>query len=142
MDDQSTAFVLHKLVTEMDKTADALLQKQFGLSYNRFHFLLALQEYSPVSQHALAKTLGYSDPAVSNMVKILLAQGYLTIQPSKYHGRKRLVSLTPYGQKLAQSGQALLTEHFDKLMEQAGVNNKVYGRQTMLLLQAIRLYRV
>lgn len=141
MDDQSPAFTLHKLVTEMDKVADDILQKHFQLSYKRFHFLLVLQQQGTVSQHALAQALGYSDPAVSNMVHILAAGKYLTVRQSEHHRRKRLVTLTPKGEALARTASALLSQHFNAVMAQAGVDSRKYDTQTKHLLQSLRAYK-
>lgn len=141
MEDQSPAFLLHKLVTEMDKAADTILHSQFGLSYNRFHFLLVLYQQGIMSQHSLALALGYSDPAISNMVQVLATEDYVTVKTSGQHRRKRLVELTPKGKKLTLSASSLLNKHFHELMQRAGINVDSYHQQTQALLETARRYR-
>ena len=92
--DESPAYLLHKLVLEMDRAADKLLRTHLGISYKRALFLFVLQQHGTITQHALAVALGYSDPAVSTMLLELAKDGYIKTTPSPEHGRKRLVTIT------------------------------------------------
>ncbi len=135
--DESSAYLLHKLVFEMDRGADKLLRIHLGISYNRALFLVVLQECGTVTQHELAAALGYSDPAVSTMLLVLTKDGYVRTTPSPEHGRKRLVTITPGGSELVASGRQLLDSHFDKLMVEAGVDVDHYSALTRQLYQTL-----
>src|SRR5215469_12790877 len=120
--DISLTYLLGKLMFEIDRAADQLLQAHVGISYRRFLFLTVLQHSGTVTQHELAVALGYSDPAVSTMLVELAKDGYLQVAPSETHGRKRLVSITARGSEVMARGRSVLDTHFDQLMDIAGVD--------------------
>ncbi len=134
---ESPAYLLHKLVLEMDRAADRLLRTHLGISYKRALFLFVLQQHGTITQHELAVALGYSDPAVSTMLLELAKDGYLRTTPSPEHGRKRLVTITPKGSEGVAKGRQLLDSHFDKLMVAAGVDAQHYSELTKQLYQAL-----
>ena len=107
---------------ELDRAADHLLRTQVGISYKRALFLIVLQHCGTVTQHELAIALGYSDPAVSTMLVELAKDGYVAINKSETHGRKRLVAITPRGNEVVALGKQLLDSHFEQLMARAGVD--------------------
>lgn len=137
MDNQSPAFLLHKLVAEMDKIAHGLLMEKFGLSYKRFCFLHTIHTHTIVSQHQLAVALGYSDPAISAMLQALAQDGYIVVETSSQHARKRIVRLTPNGAQLADQSSRLLNDRFAKVMDRAKIDNKLYANWTQRLLKSL-----
>jgi DNA-binding MarR family transcriptional regulator len=133
----STAYLLGKLLLELDRAADQLLQTHLGISYRRFLFLTVLQHCGMVTQHELAVALSYSDPAVSTMLVELAKDGYIQTAPSPEHGRKRLVTITPKGSDVVAEGRRLLDAHFDQLMEIADIDVQHYRELTERLHQAL-----
>ncbi|GCE06848.1 MarR family winged helix-turn-helix transcriptional regulator [Dictyobacter aurantiacus] len=133
----SLAYLLGKLMFEIDRAADQLLQTHVGISYRRFLFLTVLQHCGTVTQHELAVALGYSDPAVSTMVVELARDNCIQTAKSPEHGRKRLVTITPKGSELVATGRELLDSHFDQLMELADVDAQHYRELSERLYQAL-----
>ncbi|MFL5624740.1 MAG: MarR family winged helix-turn-helix transcriptional regulator [Ktedonobacteraceae bacterium] len=133
----SLAYLLGKLMFEIDRAADHLLQTHVGISYRRFLFLTVLQHCGTVTQHELAVALGYSDPAVSTMLVELAKDGYIRTTPSPEHGRKRLVSITLKANEVVAQGRQLLDSHFDQLLVIAGVDAQHYRELTERLHQAL-----
>jgi DNA-binding MarR family transcriptional regulator len=128
--DTSLAYLLGKLMFELDRAADKLLQTHLGISYKRVLFLTVLRQCGTVTQHELAVALGYSDPAVSTMLVELAKDDYIQTTPSKTHGRKRLVTITPKGSEVVVKGRDLLDAHFDQLMVIAGVDTQHFRELT------------
>lgn len=122
MIDQSLSYLVGKLMFEIDRAADQLLQTHLGISYKRMLFLIVLQHSGTVTQHELAVALGYSDPAVSTMLVELAKEHYIQTMKSPEHGRKRLVTITPRGNEMVVQGRQLLDAHFDQLMALADVD--------------------
>jgi DNA-binding MarR family transcriptional regulator len=135
--DTSLAYLAGKLMFEIDRAADHLLQTHVGISYRRFLFLTVLQHCGTVTQHELAVALGYSDPAVSTMLVELARDSYLQTTKSPDHGRKRLVAITPQGNEVVVQGRKLLDEHFDQLMVIADIDAQHYRELTERLHQAL-----
>src|SRR2546430_16780760 len=104
----SLAYLLGKLMFEIDRAADKLLQTHVGISYKRALFLIVLQHCGTVTQHELAVAPGYSDPAVSMMPADLVKEGYVQTSPSATHARKRLGTITPKGRDADRRGRELL----------------------------------
>ena len=137
MVNNSLAYLIGKLMFEMDRAADQLLQIQVSISYSRFLFLTVLQHSGTVTQHELAVALGYSDPAVSTMLVELAKNGYIRTTPSPEHGRKRLVTITPKGNEVVAQGRQLLDSHFDQLMLIADIDAQDFRELTERLHQAL-----
>jgi DNA-binding MarR family transcriptional regulator len=135
--DNSPAYLLGRLVFEIDRAADQLLQTHLGISYKRALFLIVLQHCGTVTQHELAAALGYSDPAVSTMLVELAKDGYIQTKPSPEHGRKRLVTITSKGNEVVAKGRQLLDAHFEQLMLIAGVDAQQYSELTKRLYEAL-----
>jgi DNA-binding MarR family transcriptional regulator len=135
--DTSLAYLLGKLMFEMDRAADHLLQTLVSISYSRFLFLTVLQNSGTVTQHELAVALGYSDPAVSTMLVELAKNGYIRTTPSPEHGRKRLVTITPKGNEVVAQGRQLLDSHFDQLLVIADIDAQYFRELTERLHQAL-----
>jgi DNA-binding MarR family transcriptional regulator len=137
MMDNLPAYLLHKLVFELDRAADQLLQAHVGISYKRALFLLVLHDHGTITQHELAVALGYSDPAISSMLLELAKGGYVKTAQSPEHGRKRLVTITPKGSEAVAQGRQLIASHFDQLMESAGVDSQHYHELTEQVYEAL-----
>ena len=131
------AYLLHKLVFELDRAADQLLRTYAGISYKRALFLLVLQDHGTITQHELAVALGYSDPAISAMLLELAKDGYIRTTNSPEHRRKRLVTITPKGSKTVTKGKHLINSHFDQLMESARVDSQHYHELTEQVYQTL-----
>jgi DNA-binding MarR family transcriptional regulator len=125
----STSFKLHQLVFALDRSADRLLREKFGISHKRGLFLVVLQG-GRMTQHELATALGYTDPAVSAMLVPLAKDGYVVVEVSPDHKRKRLVSVTARGRRLAIRARAFMDETFEDLLKRAGVESRLYGELT------------
>src|SRR5258708_13855159 len=126
--DTPLAYLLGKLMFEIDRAADQLLQTHVGISYRRFLFLTVLQHCGTVTQHELAIALGYSDPAVSTMLVELAKDGYIQTTKRPEHGRKRLVAITPKANEVVAQGRKLRDSHFDQLMVIADIDAQHYSQ--------------
>ena len=135
--DTPLAYLLGKLMFELDRAADQLLQTHVGISYRRFLFLTVLQHCGTVTQHELAIALGYSDPAVSTMLVELAKDGSIQTTKSPEHGRKRLVAITPKGNEVVAQGRQLLDSHFDQLMVLADIDAQHYRELTEQLYHTL-----
>jgi DNA-binding MarR family transcriptional regulator len=134
---ESTSSLLGKFVTLLESEAEHLLRAQLGISYRRMLFLFVLQQQGSATQHRLAQSLGYSDPAVSTMLRELVKEGYVTTTPDPDHGRKHLVRITPRGLEFARTGRHLLDTHFDELVRLAEVDDQQLQHLTRRLLAAL-----
>src|SRR5215469_5927788 len=127
---ESTSYLLGKLVTLLESEAEQLLRAHLDISYGLLRFLFMLQHQESITQHRLAQFLGYSDPAISTMLRELVKDGYVTTTPDPDHGRKHQVRITSHGLELARKARLLLDTHFDELVQLAGVDNEQLQHMT------------
>ena len=135
---QALTSTLHEIVWLMDQKADQLLKRDFGISFSWFHLMLTLQSVQPSTQHHLAVCLNYSDPAVSKLLVPIHQAGYVSIHPDPEHGRRRIVRLTPAGEKLTSSADTLLTREFGRVLRDADINLTAYTTMSTTIVETLR----
>jgi DNA-binding MarR family transcriptional regulator len=128
------SYDLHKLTSRMDRVADEILRRQEAITYSRFLALLAVRR-SEGTQRDLARWLGLSDPSASRMVRLLAAEGLLTVTTTPGGGNRRTLRLTPTGSGLVDRCGLLLEEHFSAVVGRSGVPYEDYHRFTRRLLE-------
>lgn len=131
------SFDLHALTARLDRSADRILQAEFGLSYQRFLALVVLDGIAPASQRALAEGLGVSEPSVSRMTGVLADAGLIEAQRDPGGGNRRRLTLTPAGKELVDRCRELLERRFAALVERSRVPYESYARHTRLLMDAL-----
>jgi DNA-binding MarR family transcriptional regulator len=131
------SFDLHVLTARLDRSADRILQAEFGLSYRRFRTLLTVGRLGTATQRAVADDLGISEPSASRMTGVLVGTGLLDAHPDPAGGNRKQLSLTVEGKEVVERCRALLEQRFTGLVQRSGVSYDEYARSTRLLLEAI-----
>jgi DNA-binding MarR family transcriptional regulator len=130
------SFDLHRLTARLDRSADAILQAEAGLTYRRFLALLIVGELGRATQRALAEALDVSEPSVSRMVGVLEEAGLVEVGPAPGGGNKRQVALTSDGTHAVGRCRALLEQRFAGLVALSGVDYTRYAQDTRRLIEA------
>ena len=133
----SLTYTLHKLVFSLDRAADTLLRDAFDISYRRALVLVVLQDQPGITQHQLAQALGHTDPAVSALLAELAKDGFVDIQVSSLHKRKKEVQLTAKGKDMAAQTHQYLMEKLNSLLLAANVDGALYDRLTKQLYNTL-----
>lgn len=131
------SFDLHALTARLDRSADRILQAEYGLSYRRFRALLIVGLLGAATQRAVAEELGVSEPSASRMTGVLVGTGLLDALPDPAGGNRRRLSLTVEGKEVVESCRALLERRFADLVERSGVSYADYARDTQRLFDAL-----
>jgi len=127
---------LHKLTRHLDRAADTLLRRQFGVSYARFLALFAVRETGG-TQRDLARWLGQTEPSTSRMVRALVDAGLLMATTAAGAGNRRVLRLTAQGEDLVNACAQFLEGRFEDLVRSSGVPYQAYERYTRRLLQRL-----
>jgi DNA-binding MarR family transcriptional regulator len=136
MSSDALSYELHKLTARLDRTADALLRAQAGISYARFLALFAVAQEAE-SQRALSDWLAQSEPSTSRMVGVLAEAGLLTVTRPVGIGNRRRLQLTDAGSELVARCAAMLEQRFAALVDQAGVSYDSLQESTRRLLDQL-----
>ncbi|ONI87014.1 hypothetical protein ALI144C_10275 [Actinosynnema sp. ALI-1.44] len=134
---QDLSFDLHALTARLDRSADRILQAEYGLSYRRFLTLLIVSRLGAPTQRAVSEELGVSEPSASRMTGVLAGMGLLDAQPDPAGGNRRRLSLTADGRQMVEQCRALLERRFHDLVKRSGVSYADYAHNTRLLLDAL-----
>jgi DNA-binding MarR family transcriptional regulator len=134
----TSSLAVHELVVALDRAADVLLASRYAISHPRFMVLRALRIGGTATQHALGGRLGITDAAVSRMLPGLTAAGLLTVADDPDHGRRRLVTLTDRGEKLARDCELALDAAFTGAATDAGVDVEKFVHSARALTERVR----
>lgn len=134
---QDLSFDLHALTARLDRSADRILQAEYGLSYRRFRTLLIVGKLGAATQRAVSEELGVSEPSASRMTGVLAGMGLLDAQPDPGGGNRRRLSLTVEGKRMVEQCREVLERRFRDLVRRSGVSYADYARDTRLLLDAL-----
>ena len=114
--------VLHEVIWLMDRKAGEIVQREYGISLSWFRLLIILANVGPATQHRLAQSLNHSDASVSKLLDRMSDSGLVTVTVDPAHRRRRIVELTPAGQKLATQIDTALEDLFGKDLTAAGID--------------------
>ncbi len=137
MEDGGLALRLHQVVWLMDRRADEVLRREYGISLSWGRLLIVLAQSAPVVQHELAQRLNHSDAAISRQLERMSASGLLTVNTDPTHRRKRLVGLTPLGRTMVDAASAELETLLRDDMTQAGLDIEGFTKSITALARQL-----
>jgi DNA-binding MarR family transcriptional regulator len=114
---------LHEAVALLDKSADALLRKELGVSYAQFYILIVLRTLGTQSQRSLARELHLSAPAVSKHAAALQKRMWIKISADPSHRKRQFLTLTSQGKRLVARCQRLLENRFRQKTNQIALKD-------------------
>lgn len=123
--------LLHRVVHRMDRAADRVLRRELGISNRNVIALVVLETDGPMSQRALALSLGHTEPAVTALVRELVKTNAVEVTP--INGRECSLSVTDEGARLVEAAHALIDPMFDELVTAAGADAHALEEQLRLL---------
>jgi DNA-binding MarR family transcriptional regulator len=87
---------------------------RYGLSQARFTLLMFLFHYPdrPWTPASLAEVIRVRRPTVTNLLKVLERDGWITRYPDATDGRKKLIALSQQGR---DRFPAIMEDHFDRI---------------------------
>jgi DNA-binding MarR family transcriptional regulator len=112
MSTDRVTFILNHVVNELNKHADRILRREFGLTYSQFLFLLHLNASGPVPSGALATQMGVSRAAVSKRMSWFASRGLITSGGDRSDSRVVTLAITPAGWRLVTDMSDVLENEF------------------------------
>lgn len=107
-DDLATFWYLtRRVATLMDRTGEALFQREIGTSLAQFLVLSVVDAHpGPLNQQTIADRLSLTKGTVSRQIDSAVAAGLMTVQTSPRSRRENIITLTPKGTDLVRRGDA------------------------------------
>jgi DNA-binding MarR family transcriptional regulator len=131
---QTEVFLLHEIVTRLDRMARARVLDPRGFTYAEFLVAMAVNEMAQPTHGEVGELLDMSKSLVSQRVASLLAKGFLVqLRDSENRRQVRLV--------LTTTGRQALEGTYDQLAGNAETLLDVLGPSRPQFLQSLRRLR-
>ena len=127
-------FLLHEIVTRLDRMARARVLEPRGFTYAEFLVAMAVNEMTQPTQGEVGELLDMSKSLVSQRVASLLAKGFLVQMRGGQNRRQVRLALTT-------NGRRALEETYDQLAGNAEALLDVLGPSRPQFLQSLRRLR-
>lgn len=128
---------LHAVTARLDRSADAFLRAEAGLSYRRFLALFMVGSGGAETQRVLAERLGVTEPSVSRMVRVLAEQGLLETTNDPGGGNRHRLGLTATGEELVRRWGGELERRLAALVDASDVSYETYLHHSKRLLDQL-----
>lgn len=110
MSQTTLGYALHQLVFILDRQSDEALRGSLQIGYSQFKILMAAKHRSGLKQSDIASFLGQTEASVSRQIKIMKAEGLISVRIDPDNRRSRSIVLTDKGTALSRQCVELL-EH-------------------------------
>ena len=95
-------YALHQLVFIIDRQSDEALRAELGIGYSQFKILMAAKRHTGLKQNDIASYLGQTEASVSRQIKLMKADGLLSVQVDPNNRRARSIVLTDKGTQFSK----------------------------------------
>lgn len=102
MQQNSLGYLLHQLVFIIDQQSNEALHQELGIGFSQFKILMAVRHSTGLKQNDIARHLGQTEASVSRQIKLLKAEGLLSVQVDPDNRRARSIVLTDKGADLGR----------------------------------------
>ena len=143
MQQNSLGYTLHQLVFILDRQSDEALHRELGVGFSQFKIMMAAKHKVGLKQNDIASHLGQTEASVSRQIKLMKADGLLSVQVDPANRRARAIVLTDKGTELGKqcvevlehthanvfgslsfAEQKLMRELLERLINKACMNKK------------------
>ena len=102
MQQDGLGYTLHQLVFIIDQQSNEALRRQLGVGFSQYKILNAARHSLGLKQNDIARYLGQTEASVSRQIKLMKAEGLLSVQVEPENRRARSIVLTDKGADLAR----------------------------------------
>ena len=102
MQQNSIGYTLHQLVFILDRQSDEALHSNLGTGFSQFKILMAAKHSVGLKQNDIASHLGQTEASVSRQIKLMKADGLLSVLVDPNNRRARSIVLTDKGADLGK----------------------------------------
>lgn len=143
MQQDTLGYMLHQLMFIIDRQSDEALHAELGMGFSQFKILMASKHNMGHKQNDIARHLGQTEASVSRQIKLMKAEGLLSVRVDPENRRARSIILTDKGTDIGRrcievlerthssvfgslsfSEQKLMRELLDRLIIKACNKNK------------------
>jgi DNA-binding MarR family transcriptional regulator len=134
---ETEVFLLHEVVTRLDRIARKRVLDARGVSYPEFLVAMAVREMSEPTQGQVCDLLDMSKSLVSQRVAALMAKGFLEQRRELPDRRHTRLALTPKGRGALEEIYQLMATNASRLFTALGPSRRQFHQTLVFLQQAL-----
>jgi len=131
---ETEVFLLHEVVSRLDRIARKRVLDARGVSYPEFLVAMAVREGSAPTQGEVCDLLDMSKSLVSQRVASLMTKGFLEQRRESPDRRQARLALTPEGRETLQAIYHAMATNSSRLFEALGPARQQF-REALVFLQ-------
>lgn len=109
-------FLLHKIGAMMERSSDLILESEFGIGYSQFKILFTLEHHPAIHQKEIAHFLGQTEASISRQIKLLRADGLITVAKAREDKKKHVITASTKGKRIASEAFVLLNARYQPIL--------------------------
>ncbi len=134
---ETEVFLLHEVVSRLDRIARKRVLDPRGVSYPEFLVAMAVREMSEPTQGEVVDVLDMSKSLVSQRVAARMAKGFLEQRRERPDRRQARLALTPKGREALEGIYQLMASNASRLFEALGPSQPQFRQSLLFLRQAL-----
>ena len=123
--------MLHQLMFIIDHQSDEVLHRELGLGFSQFKILMAAKHSLGLKQNDIAKHLGQTEASVSRQIKLMKADGLLSVQVDPENRRARSIVMTDRGADLGKRCVEVLEQTHASVFGSLGFSEQKLMRELL-----------
>ncbi len=134
---ETEVFLLHEIVTRLDRLAKKRVLDQRGVSYPEFLVAMAVREMSEPTHGEVGALIDMSKSLVSQRVAALMAKGFVEQRREPTDRRHARLALTPLGREALEGMYRELAVNASRLFDALGPARPAFRHSLTVLQQAL-----
>lgn len=111
-----SGYLLDHIASITHRQFDQSLQERLGIGVAQYNIMSMLQAYPDIPQRRLGVGLGQTEASISRQIKLLERRGMVAVKIDPSERRRRLVSLTGRGIRMAEAAEDVLATQREQLL--------------------------
>lgn len=134
---ETEVYLLHELVTRLDRLARKHVLDPRGVTYPEFLVAMMVREMSEPTQGEVCDRLDMSKSLVSQRVAALMAKGFLAQRRESPDRRHARLALTPKGREALEEIYQMMATNASRLLSALGPSRREFHQALVFLQQAL-----
>ncbi|HET9174590.1 MAG TPA: MarR family transcriptional regulator [Candidatus Saccharimonadales bacterium] len=123
------------LSAHLTRESDQILRERIGIGLSQYKILLAVAHNERLQQRSIALELGQTEASVTRQIKLLIAQGMITVRTNPANRREHFSELTAKGVRVSEAGRQSLAQYYRDATSRLSTRQQEIASQLLTELQ-------